>query len=104
MAFVIWCLCGCLFIGLGVFAFFSKKPVGFWANVKTFAVNDVKKYNAAMGKLFCIYGLVFDLLGLPLLDGQSSPLAIVSVVGVMLSIIVLMVIYVTVIEPKYKKK
>ena len=42
MAFVIWCLCGCLFIGLGVFAFFSKKPVGFWANVKTFAVNDEK--------------------------------------------------------------
>ena len=64
----------------------------------------MKKYNAAMGKLFCIYGLVFDLLGLPLLDGQNSPLAIISVVGVMLSIIVLMVIYVTVIEPKYKKK
>ena len=104
MAFVIWCLCGGLFIAMGIFAFFSKKPVGFWANVKTFAVNDVKKYNAAMGKMFSVYGVVFILLGLPLLDGQNSPLAIISVVGVMFSLIVLMVVYVTVIERKYKQK
>lgn len=28
------------------------KAVGFWANIKTFTVNDVKGYNHATGKLF----------------------------------------------------
>ena len=104
MGFFIWCLCGCLFIGIGVAAFFSKKPAGFWSNIEVFSVTDVKKYNRAVGKLFVVFGLVFIVLGLPLLAGQNSPYAIFSVLGVMISVIVLMAIYITVIERKYKKK
>ena len=104
MGFVIWCIVSCFFIGLGIFAFFSKKPVGFWANVKMFEVTDVKKYNRAVGKLFCVWGIVFVILGLPLLAGQNSPLIFISVIGVMFSVIIAMVVYITVIESKYKKK
>ncbi len=104
LAFTIWCIVGLLFIGLGVYAFFSKKPrpMGFWANVKMAPIKNIKKYNAAMGKLFCTFGVVFILLGTPLLAGQNSPWIILSMLGVMLEVIITMAVYTTVIEKKYK--
>jgi FtsH-binding integral membrane protein len=106
LAFVIWSAIGLLFIGMGIYAFFTKKPqpMGFWANAKMFEVTDVKKYNAAMGKLFMGFGVVFIALGLPLLSGQNSPLIILSMFGVMAETIFTMAIYTLVIEKKYKKK
>ena len=104
MGFVIWCIVSCFFVGLGIFTFFSKKPVGFWANAEMFEVTDVKKYNNAVGKLFCALGIVFVVLGLPLLAGQNSPLVLISVIGVMFAIIITMIIYIMVIEKKYRKK
>lgn len=104
IGFIIWCICGCFFIGMGIYAFFAKKAVGFWANAKMFEVTDVKKYNAAMGKLYCIMGLVFIALGLPLLSEEHILLIMFSSVGVMVEVIVAMMIYTTVIEKKYKRK
>ena len=106
LAFVIWSAIGLLFIGMGIYAFFTKKPqpMGFWANAKMFEVTDVKKYNAAMGKLFCAFGIVFIILGLPLLSGENSALMILSAFGVMGETIVTMGIYTIVIEKKYKKR
>lgn len=104
LGFVIWAIVGFFFIGLGLFALFSKRPVGFWANAKMFEVTDVKKYNSAVAKLFCAYGIVFILLGLPLLSGQNSPLILISVIGIMVETIITMAVYTTVIEKKYKKK
>lgn len=100
--FILWSIVGCLMIGLGVYSFFSKRPMGFWANIKTFQVTDFKGYNAAMGKLFCGFGAVFILLGLPLLTGQNSPWIIVSVLGILAEAIAAMVIYTVVIEKKYR--
>lgn len=106
IAFVVWGVLGLLFIGMGIYAFYNKKatPMGFWANAEMFEVTDVKKYNRAMGKLFCTYGVVFMLLGLPLFAGQNSGWIILSVLGVMAESIVTMGIYTVVIEKKYKKK
>ena len=106
LAFTIWSIIGLLFIILGIYAYFSKKaqPMGFWANAKMFEVTDVRKYNAAMGKLFIGFGIVFIILGLPLLLGQNSALIILSAFGVMAEVILMMAIYTIVIEKKYKKK
>ena len=106
IAFGIWCAIGFLFIGMGIYAFFAKKtrPMGFWANAEMFEVTDVKKYNTAMGKLFCCYGIVFIILGIPLLAGQNTPWILISMIGVMMESIAMMGIYTTVIEKKYKKK
>ena len=52
---------------------FSKNPVGFWANTETIKVKDVKGYNRASGLLFIIYGIIFVILGIPLLEGQNTP-------------------------------
>lgn len=105
-AFMIWAALGVVFAAYGIYVYFSKKekPFGFWANAEQFPVNDVKGYNHALGILFVIFGIVFILLGLPLLDGQNSAWMIISILGCMAESIFAMAIYVTVIEKKYKAK
>lgn len=104
IGFIVWALCGCLMIGLGISAFFSKKAVGFWANIKTFSVNDTRGYNHATGKLFIIYGVIFIILGMPLLSDQNTPYILLSILGVMIETIAIMAIYSLYITKKYRKK
>lgn len=103
IGFVIWSALGCVFIGLGIYSLFSKKAIGFWANVKAFEVTDIKKYNAAMAKLFCTFGIVLMVLGVPLLPGQNSAWILLSVAGLMIESIIAMIVYTMVIEKKYRK-
>ena len=106
IAFVIWVIIGVLFIVMGIYDFNSKKakPFGFWANAEVAPIEDVKGYNRALGILWCVYGVLFTLIGLPLLDGQNSGLIIIPILGAMLISIAAMVAYVVGIEPKYRKK
>lgn len=106
LGFIIWTVAGIAFIALGLYAFFSKREVafGFWANAKMFPVNDVHAYNCAVGKMWCVFGIVFILLGIPLLGGQNSPGAILTIIGTMIESIAVAVVYTTVIEPKYRRK
>lgn len=103
LGFLIWSAIGCLFVCLAIYACLSKKPVGFWANADVFEVSDIKKYNHAVAKLFCIFGIVLIILGIPLLAGQNSGWILLSVAGVMIESIVAMAVYSLVIEKKYKK-
>ena len=106
IAFIIWFIIGCSFIGLGIYAFLSKKEAAFsfWANAKVFPVNNVRAYNRAVGKLWCVFGVIFIALGLPLLKGQNSSFMILSIVGIMAEAIGAMAVYTAVIEKKYRKK
>lgn len=105
-AFIIWMLMGLGFVGFGVYDIFSKRevPFGFWANAETFPVENVKAYNRAVGVLWIVFGIVFVLLGIPLLKGQNSPLVIFAILGVMAETIAAMTVYTVVIEKKYRKK
>lgn len=96
IAFVIWVIIGVLFIVMGIYDFNSKKakPFGFWANAEVAPIEDVKGYNRALGILWCVYGVLFTLIGLPLLDGQNSGLIIIPILGAMLISIAAMVAYV----------
>lgn len=102
--FIIWALCGILFIGIGIADFFAKKAVGFWANCETIAVENVKSYNRSVGILFCAYGIIFILLGVPVLLGPDFPWILIMTPGIMLESIAAMIVYTVVIEPKYRKK
>ena len=97
---------GALFIVMGIYNFKFKKakPFGFWSNVEVVPIEDVKGYNRSLGILWCVYGVLFMLIGLPLLDGKNSGLIIIPIVGVMLISIMTMVVYVIGIEFKYRKK
>ena len=79
IAFFIWLLIGIAFISYGV-------------------------YNRAVGRLWCVFGVVLALLGIPLLQGQNTPGVIVSVLGTMIAAIAAMAVYVLVIERKYRNK
>lgn len=72
IGFIIWVIVGLLLVGIGISGFFSKKAVGFWANVKVEQITDVRKYNYAVGKLFIAYGVIFILLGTPMLSKQQK--------------------------------
>lgn len=104
IGFVIWAIVGVIIIGLGISAYFSRKVVGFWANIKPMSVNDITGYNHAVGKLFVICGVIFIALGLPLLSGQNSPFILLSVLGGMIETVVIMVVYSLCIERKYKEQ
>ena len=103
IGFLIFVLAGCVFLGIAVYAFFARRPVGFFANVKMFEVTDVKKYNRAVAKLFFVYGLLLVPLGIPALLSQKGPWVILSILGIVVLSIAVMVVYVTVIERKYRK-
>lgn len=105
MAFFIWSVVGAAFMILGIYVYFSQKgkAFGFWTNAKMFEVHNVKGYNHALGKLYVMFGLVFIFLGLPLRAGQNSPYVVITILGCMLEAIMAMVIYVVVIEKKYRK-
>ena len=104
IGFVIWFCTGCFFIGMGIYSLFAQKTLGFWANQEVGKVTDRKKYNQAMCKLFFAFGVGLIFLGIPLLDGQNSAGIIISILGTMFESIIAMVIYITVIERRYKKK
>lgn len=105
-AFFLWFIAGSSFILLGIRAILSKKdiPFRFWANADLFPVDHIKAYNRAVGKLWCVYGIVFVMLGLPLLNGQNTSYIIFSIIGLMVETIVAMAVYTTVIETKYRKR
>lgn len=104
ISFILWTFCGVFLMGFGVRAYRAKEAVSFWANAKTVPMADVKHYNRAVAKLWLVAGLVFILLGIPLLlAGQNSALVMISIIGVMFWVIALMIVY-TRIEAKYRKK
>ena len=102
-AFILWCLCFLLTAALGISCFFLKKPVGFFANLQQFPVQDVKKYNRACGKLWILYSLLGMAAGLPLLGTQNSAWVLLSVLAVFADTLALILIYILVIERKYRK-
>ena len=103
-AFLIWCVVGCFMFALGLYSFFAKNPTGFWASEEVFQVTNIKRYNWSMAEVFCAVGIVFILLGLPLLFGQDTVWILFSIVGVMVEVIASMVIYTLGIEKKYKAR
>ena len=106
IAFLIWGIVGAIIsiYGLYVAIFQKEKAVGFWANADMFPVTDVRAYNRALGKLLVAFGMVFVILGIPLLQGQNSPAIILTALGVMFEVVITMGIYILVIEKKYRKK
>lgn len=105
-AFICWAVLGLFFVVWGICMFFAKsvKPFGFWANAEVAEMKDVKGYNRAMGKLWCVYGVLLILLGMPFLFGQNSVGLMITIPGTMISSIGAMIVYVVGIEPKYRKK
>lgn len=102
-AFIIWSVCAAVFVGLAVYCRRSEKPVGFFAGVQAPEAKDVKGYNRAVSRLWIIYAVLFEALGVPFLFAkQNSPVYIISVLGTVFISIGVMAAYHFTAE-KYKK-
>ena len=102
-AFIIWSVCAAVFVGLAVYCRRAEKPVGFFTGVQAPEVSDVKGYNRAVSRLWLVYAVLFEALGLPFLVAkQNSPLFIISILGTAFLSIGIMAAYHFVSE-KYKK-
>ena len=100
--FVIWSIIALLMLGIGVWSFCSKEPVGFWAGVKAPEVKDVKKYNHTVGVLWFVYAILLELFGIPLLFLKQNSAGLVPVIlGTVAVTIGLMVAY-HLVEKKYR--
>ena len=107
MGFVIWVICGLLFVGIGIYDYMSKKQVGFWANFDVPEVEDVIGFNKAVGWLFITYGVVFILIGIPLIPSifyKNVLLVFIPIIGTVFETIWLMVYFVMKIEKDYNPK
>ncbi len=104
MGFGIWSITAMIFVLVGISAWKSKEEVGFFTFAKPAKMNDVVKYNHAVGKLWFSFAVIFEIIGMPFLFAeQNSPVWIVTVLGVMLLVIAIMVVYLR-IEKKYRKQ
>lgn len=103
MAFIIWSLVSLIFIFIGIGSYRAKEEAGFFSGVKPPKTKDVKAYNHAVGKLWIVFALLFELIGIPLIYiQQNSPVALfIGMIAVFL-IIGIIIIYLF-IERKYRE-
>ncbi len=103
IGFIVWSVCAAVFFGLAVYCRRAKNAVGFFAGVQAPEVSDIKSYNRAVSRLWIVYAVLFEALGVPFLFAkQNSPVYIISVVGTMFISIGAMAAYHFIAE-KYKK-
>ncbi len=105
IAFIIFLFCGFIFLAIGIYDFYAKKQQSFWNAGNPPKVNDIKKWNRALGKLFCSYGLALIFAGISFLFPLKSSIIIVIVLIIIFGGLAIMIfIYLKIIEPKYKVK
>ena len=103
IGFVIWSIVTVIFLGIGISCRKSNEAVGLFTGCKPPVVEDVKRYNSAVSKLWFVSAGIYEVMGVPLLFlEQNSILFIPIIFGVVLGLIIMMVVYLR-IEAKYKK-
>ena len=103
-AFIIWSVVCVLFLGIGIWAWRAKEPVGFFTGVKAPEVKNVKKYNHAVAKIWFVFAVLLELCGIPFLFLEQNSAGFLFVIfGVMALVIAVMIVYMHV-ERKYGVK
>ncbi len=99
IGFVIWSIVSLVLLVIGILAWRSGTPVGFFAGVKPPEVSNVRKYNRSVAVLWFSYAILFELLGLPLLFLKQNPAGfLLSIAGVVIISIALMLVYNRILE------
>ena len=111
IAYIIWADCAMIFVVIGlydicnadkgkVFGFYNMGPPP-----KAENLTNVIAYNRALGKLLIGAGVVFALIGLPLLfDSNVGIIVLVSMLGSVAWVIGMVLVYELKIMKKYRRK
>lgn len=103
LSIVCWII-AIFFIFYGIMVVHSKKPAGIYSNVKAPELNeisDLKAYNRAVGKLIIGYAVLLIAVGIAEINASKITAAVLILVSVFPGAIAMMIIYETVISPKY---
>ena len=104
IAFCIWSLSALLFFVFGICTLSAKKPTPFWTPERKIEVSNVKAYNKALAILYFVYSFVILILGIPMLfSSQNSAGFIIPILGLPIASILMIAVYVTCIEAKYRR-
>ena len=102
IGFVIWSLVSAILFGIGVSAWVSKKPVGFFTGAKPPEVKDIKKYNHSIAVLWFVYAILIEICGISLLLFKQNSVGFIPVIfGIVVITIALFIVYLQ-IEKKYR--
>ena len=93
IGFIIWTVCALILIGIGLYTRKMKKPAAFFTyETEGPEVDDVSLYNRDVSKLWISTGILFEIIGLPLLflkqNAWQFVFLIPAVVFLMLSLII----------------
>ncbi len=105
IGFLIFLFCGFIILAIGIYDFYAKKQQSFWNSGKMPKVDDIKKWNCAIGNLFCFYGISLIFAGVFfLLPLKSSIIGIIVSMIIFGGIAIMILVYLKIIVPKYKVK
>lgn len=100
--FIIWSLVSVILSSIGISAWISKKPVGFFTGVKSPEVKNTEKYNHSVAALWFAYAILIEICGIPLLFLEQNSAGFVPVIfGVVAITIAVCIVYLR-IEKKYR--
>lgn len=103
IGFVIVTICMLFFMGIGVWAWKAKEPVGFFTGVKPPRVKDVTAYNHAVAKIWIGFSIAFEIvIGVPLLFVKQNSAGFVIPILLCLPLVIGMAVAYIRVEAKYK--
>lgn len=103
VGFIIWSIAAVIFMLIGISAWRAKEEAGFFTFSKPPKMNDVVKYNHAVGRLWFSFAAILEVMGIPILFiEQNSPIFILLIFAVMALVAAIMMIYLR-IEKKYRQ-
>ena len=101
--FIIWSIVSIILFFLGISTLKSDKAVGFFTIGKPPEIENIRDYNKSVVKLWFVYAIIFEVIGIPLCYlEQNSPQVILLVFAVLIWAISLIAVYLK-IESKYRK-
>lgn len=104
VGFIIWSIVAIIFMLIGISAWKSKQEIGFFTFSKPPKMEDVVKYNHAVGKLWFLFAVILEVIGIPFLFiEQNSLISILIIFEVMILVIAIIIIYLR-IEKKYRQQ
>lgn len=103
IGFAIWSIVAVIFLFIGISSWKSEKAAGFFTGLEPPKVTDIKAYNHAVGKIWFIFAILFEIAGMPLLFSEQNSAIILLMIPIVMILIIVMVIVYLRIELKYRK-
>lgn len=102
LGFIIWTIVASIFLIIGLNCWKAREAVGFFTGAKPPKVKNVTAYNHAVAKVWFLFTIILEIIGIPILFvQQNSPVMLVVIGATVILVIAIMIAY-TQVEKKYR--